>query len=640
MLRTHELETFLRAELAPKPGRLGDALRVTVLAILVMIISETYQIPFTAYSTYVVLFVSKEEAASTVLTGLLLTVAVTLSVIEALAVYMISAGEPGLRLPLMAVVVLAGMFISRASPLGPIGFATGFLATLSLTLIDSIPAGAPLSAANLLTRLALWLWVVAMLPIALVVIGNLLTGRDPFDLFKDALKERLELSENTLNDRIPKSVARPRVSSLLREGTASLLKDIKLSALFNKNRQKEKALDQARVAKSGRLLVLSKEWTHLGIADRRAPLLSARTKEIEKELSHLHELPEKPKVKSHPPLFLPDAFTNPDYFRYALKCTLAIFVTYIAYNLVDWPGIRTCMITCFFVTLGSFGETSQKMILRIAGALIGGGLGLAAVVFAMPYLTTITGLCLLVAPVLFVSAWIASSSERLSYAGLQIGLAFVFSTLVGYGPSVELSESRDRIVGIIFGNIVVYLIFSNIWPVSASQEAGKHINSALIQLSRLFSGDDVDESFLKLDGALAEARRFALLDPLEPQHVKARRLLEVDSRLIEAIDSLRGPALVLGESRRSSEAAENYHRSLSQWLSAIREQVIAEHPIPPSPSALSLVQALESGATPQALAYSSWYRSLDERVHAFETATRNALALHPIHSEQELRGAA
>src|SRR5262245_56423778 len=45
-------------------------------------------------------------------------------------------------------------------------------------------------------------------------------------------------------------------------------------------------------------------------------------------------------------LFVPDAFTNPEYVRYALKGTLAVMICYTLQNAVNWPGIQTCLITC------------------------------------------------------------------------------------------------------------------------------------------------------------------------------------------------------------------------------------------------------------------------------------------------------
>jgi hypothetical protein len=39
-------------------------------------------------------------------------------------------------------------------------------------------------------------------------------------------------------------------------------------------------------------------------------------------------------------LFVSDAFTNPDYVRYALKGSLAVMICYTLQSAVDWPGIR------------------------------------------------------------------------------------------------------------------------------------------------------------------------------------------------------------------------------------------------------------------------------------------------------------
>jgi multidrug resistance protein MdtO len=676
MIQAAKIEEFLQIELAPRPGRLGDALRVTVLTVLVVIISETYQIPFTAYSAYIVFFISKEEAASTVLTAVLITIAVTLSVMESLGVYMISAGEPGLRLPLMAVVVFIGMFISRASPLGPVGFAIGFLATLSLTLIDSIPPIVPRPSADLLTRAALWIWVVAMLPISLVIIGNLLTGRDPFALFKDALVRRLELSGNVL--------ARSETKT---DGgfSAPLLKNLKMAGIYNKKRRAKKSQNRTMVARTGRLLVLLKEWVGVDVSEpalltdaedlagfyrsaadavrnekeippyqgssmislnvkgnEKASLLVSKMRELTAGFAQEDSFSESGEPAEKTRLLFPDAFSNPDYFRYALKATLAIFVTYITYNLVDWPGIRTCMITCFFVTLGNFGETAQKMTLRITGALIGGALGLGAVVFIMPYITTITGLSILIATVAFFAAWIASSSEKLSYAGLQIAMAFLFCTLVGYGPSLELSESRDRVVGIIFGNVIVYLIFSQLWPVSAFHEVGKSLGSALTELSRLFSDAEVDSTFLKLDDALMQARRLTALDPFEPGSLKDRGVLAMNVALVEAVEALRAPALVLHDELtdfpRLENARRSYHRALSFWLSGIYDQIISDRTITSAPDVGPLIELL--AADPERAAYASWYCVLDERVSDLASVIRDSLAQRAMPLEQEVRRAA
>ena len=68
----------------------------------------------------------------------------------------------------------------------------------------------------------------------------------------------------------------------------------------------------------------------------------------------------------------------------------------LLYTLLDWPGIHTCVITCYIVSLGSAGETVQKLRLRLAGCVIGALAGTAASVFIVPHMDSIASLLALV----------------------------------------------------------------------------------------------------------------------------------------------------------------------------------------------------------------------------------------------------
>src|SRR5215468_4301089 len=117
-----DLVALLRRELRPTPGRLGDSVRIVVVVLAVVAIAETFRIPEIAVSAYIVLFLSGREAASTVRTALISAIAVVLAIFATIAVFLLSLSEPALRIPLMAVMTFGAMFLSRASPLGPVFF--------------------------------------------------------------------------------------------------------------------------------------------------------------------------------------------------------------------------------------------------------------------------------------------------------------------------------------------------------------------------------------------------------------------------------------------------------------------------------------------------------------------------------------
>jgi uncharacterized membrane protein YccC len=182
-------------------------------------------------------------------------------------------------------------------------------------------------------------------------------------------------------------------------------------------------------------------------------------------LLFLPDTPESAEHRSKPKsLFAQDAFTNPAHVHFALKVTFAAMFCYILYEAIDWSGIHTAFITCTFIALESTEATLYKGTLRIVGCVVGGALALFSIVFLMPHMETIASLVVLVACASAIAGWVATGSQRISYAGLQLAFAFFYSVFQGYAPDTDLDNVRNRVVGILFGLVVTGLVFQYIWP--------------------------------------------------------------------------------------------------------------------------------------------------------------------------------
>jgi multidrug resistance protein MdtO len=199
-----------RLLVSPTPGRLENTVRVVVLVLAVVAIEETFRLPEIAISAYIVLFISRAEAASTMLTALVARIAVILAIFAAIAVLIFSLSEPALRIPLIAAVTFVAMFLGRTTgELAPAFFVAGFIVAYGLTLGDEplgfalMPGSVSNTAQFTLPELAyippdeallqplLWLVLAVAIPVALLIVANLLTGRDPAILLRAALVPRL-----------------------------------------------------------------------------------------------------------------------------------------------------------------------------------------------------------------------------------------------------------------------------------------------------------------------------------------------------------------------------------------------------------------------------------------------------------------
>ena len=226
-----------------------------------------------------------------------------------------------------------------------------------------------------------------------------------------------------------------------------------------------------------------------------------------------------PKPKS---FFVSDAFTNPAHVHFALKVTLAAMFCYIVYMAIDWSGIHTALITCTFIALETTGATLHKGILRIGGCVIGGALALFTIVFLMPHMVTIASLVVVVACASAVAGWVATGSEMISYAGLQIAFAFFYSVFQGYAPDTDLDNVRNRVVGILFGLIVTGLVFRYIWPEHTIDRLRDALRQALRQLARLLEIPRPDTSVEK-----AKTEAHALIPETSKSFDQARRYIDL-----------------------------------------------------------------------------------------------------------------
>ena len=110
----------------------------------------------------------------------------------------------------------------------------------------------------------------------------------------------------------------------------------------------------------------------------------------------------------------------------------------------------------------------HKGALRIGGCVIGGALALFTIVFLMPHMDTIASVIVVVACASAIAGWVATGTELISYAGLQIAFAFFYSVFQGYAPDTDLDNVRNRVVGILFGLIVTGLVFRYIDSATSS----------------------------------------------------------------------------------------------------------------------------------------------------------------------------
>jgi hypothetical protein len=170
-------------------------------------------------------------------------------------------------------------------------------------------------------------------------------------------------------------------------------------------------------------------------------------------------------VANEPPdsqrMFVADAFSNPEYVKFALNGCLAASICYVFWSGIAWPGLGVCTVTCVIAApVANVGSSRRRLTTRLSGLFAGGVVcGIGSQVFVLPRVDSIVGFTVAFAAVSAVAAWFTTASPRLNYFGRQMALAYYLTIFQGFGINTSLVMSRDRLMGILLGLLVMWLVF-------------------------------------------------------------------------------------------------------------------------------------------------------------------------------------
>lgn len=168
----------------------------------------------------------------------------------------------------------------------------------------------------------------------------------------------------------------------------------------------------------------------------------------------------------------------------ALKAGLAEVLVYLFMVGADWPGIQTGLVTVLVIAGASNGAIVHKAVLRCSGAVLGGLVGLIATVAFIPIATSLAGFLPIAVACYAVAAWVTTGGPRISYAGVQAGIALALTLADTLGPSIDLTVARDRVVGIVIADMLTTLVFYAIWPVFATRGMRRALSDTVAALAR------------------------------------------------------------------------------------------------------------------------------------------------------------
>ena len=166
------------------------------------------------------------------------------------------------------------------------------------------------------------------------------------------------------------------------------------------------------------------------------------------------------------------------------------------------------------------------------------------------------GLAILLACVTGVAAYVATSSARLSYVGLQIAFAYYLINVTSFDISRDLTIGRDRAIGVLLGIASMWLVFERLYP-----------RPAAVQMVRQFA---------------RSARLLAALNSAGPGESEIGRIRTLRDQVSNTFASVNAEAdAVLFERNKKRPVFLAARSRIRRWLSSLRTLYLLELPLLP-----------------------------------------------------------
>ncbi|HCL5637819.1 TPA: FUSC family protein [Klebsiella aerogenes] len=498
--KPHNIIKFICDELRPYPGRYNAMLRYLVASLLTIIISVSLSVPQLSYSLLVVFFATQQNIVLTRIIFPLFILVNTAAVASAIILLKYTIDYPMLRLLSASVLLLILLYKMRSSQKwGFLFFAMAITITYSQSFVDQSANG------ELLLRNCMWTWVAGCYATLVAhLVNTILLPVEPVVQLKSELQRILTLINRALITTRSGGEFQNITLHDIQNSMLTLHKHLKFSMMRSDSYRQNKTKHLAEITAIERLYAAVRELSqltplksspvihhHCGLLSRECLSLLTSIKEnttyhfdtsnVNIDLSlptclqemystfislslidHRKNITDNDKKENA--VSKNNLDINYNYVKYGVKTLLSVAICYIFYTSVQWPGIHTSMLTCIIVAVPGLGASVQKSLLRIVGCIVGSLIALVCTLFILPHIDNITGLLLMAIPAITLSGWIAAGSERISYAGIQVMFAFSLAIFTHFYSSPDVTEIRDRLIGILLGIAVSTFIHGLIWP--------------------------------------------------------------------------------------------------------------------------------------------------------------------------------